>query len=115
MNLGERIQYLLDEKEITQRELAEKLHLTPNTVNGYIKNRRCPDCATIVQIAQNLDTSSDFLLGNTSCHTFSSSAISPDETLLLNNYRGLNEEYKLILSEISSCLYRNCRHSQKLP
>ncbi|MBO5524525.1 MAG: helix-turn-helix transcriptional regulator [Roseburia sp.] len=115
MNLGERIQYLLDEKEITQRELAEKLHMTPNTINGYIKNRRSPDCATIVQIARNLDTSSDYLLGNTPCRTSPQTSISPDETLLLNNYRGLDDEYKTVLTEISSCLYRNCQHPEKIP
>lgn len=111
MNLGERIQYLLDEKQITQRELAEKLHVTPNTINGYIKNRRSPDCATIVQIAKHLETSSDYLLGNTTCRSFPQMYISPDEYLLLNNYRGLNEDYKVVLEEIASCLYHNCQHS----
>lgn len=107
MNLGERIQTLLDEKQITQRELAEKLHVTPNTINGYIKNRRIPDCATLVQIAQNLDTSSDYLLGNTTCRSLPWLEISPIEDILLTNYRGLDDHHKQVLVNISACLYNN--------
>lgn len=107
MSLGERIQELLDEKQITQRELAERLHVTPNTINGYIKNRRCPDCATIVQIAQNLDTTSDYLLGNTTLRHVPETATSPGEDILLRNYRGLDDNKKLLLEELSASLYHN--------
>ncbi|MDD6306819.1 MAG: helix-turn-helix transcriptional regulator [Clostridiales bacterium] len=107
MNLGERIQALLDEKQITQRELAEKIHVAPNTMNGYIKNRRHPDYATIVRIAQNLDTSSDYLLGNTSCRELPQLEVSSEEDILLNNYRGLDDHNKQVLVDISYCLYAN--------
>lgn len=111
MNLGERIQALLEEKQITQRELAEKIHVAPNTINGYIKNRRHPDYATIARIAENLDTSSDYLLGNTSCRYLPHSEASPGEDILLNNYRGLDDHHKQVLVDISACLYDTGHHS----
>ncbi len=107
MSLGERIQELLDEKQITQRELAARLHVTPNTINGYIKNRRCPDCATLVQIAQHLGTTSDYLLGNTASSLLPENNISPGEDILLKNYRALDDNTKLLLEELSACLYDN--------
>lgn len=109
MNLGTRIQQLLTEQGITQRRLAADLHLNPNTVNGYIKNRRCPDCITLSQIARYLGTNVDYLLGNTSIKIYPELTLSEEENLILNNYRSMNEEGKHILKEISAALYaRNC-------
>ena len=65
MQLGMRIRKVLQEKHITQRELAAALYLTPSTVNGYIQARRLPDCETLARIAIYLDTSADYLLGIT--------------------------------------------------
>ncbi|MBO5070157.1 MAG: helix-turn-helix transcriptional regulator [Roseburia sp.] len=56
----------MQEKHITQRELASALYLAPSTINGYLQSRRLPDCETLVQIALYLDTSVDYLLGTTS-------------------------------------------------
>ena len=65
MHLGMRMRRLMQEKHITQRELAAALYLAPSTVNGYIQARRLPDCQTLVQIAVYLNTSTDYLLGIT--------------------------------------------------
>ena len=107
MNLGERIQELLDEKGISQRELATKLHMHPNTLNGYIRNRRYPDCETIALIASLLETSSDYLLGNTSTRVSFPSKFSPGEGLLHSNYRSLDAKGKHLLEAISVSLCSN--------
>ena len=52
MQLGARIQQLLDEQGIPQYKLAADLHLNPSTVNGYIRGRRLPDCLTLSEIAR---------------------------------------------------------------
>lgn len=107
MSLGTRIQKLLTAQGITQRELAEHLHLSANTVNGYIRNRRCPDCSTLSKIAMYLNTSVDYLLGNTSVHFHPEYSLTPDEGLLLSNYRAINAERRHLLLEISTSLYAN--------
>lgn len=102
MNMGERIQCLLDEKNMTQRELAQQLHLAPNTVNGYIKNYRSPDCATIVSLASNLDTSSDYLLGLSGSTLPIPTGITPEERRILIWYRHLDDSGKQFFLELAS-------------
>lgn len=114
MNLGTRIQQLLTEQGITQRKLAADLHLNPNTVNGYIKNRRCPDCITLSQIARYLGTNVDYLLGNTPVKVYPELSLNREEELLLNHYRSMDQEFKYILLELSAALYaRNCASRSK--
>lgn len=112
MHFGTRIQNLLNEQGITQRKLAADLHLNPNTVNGYIKNRRFPDCITLSQIARYLGTNVDYLLGNTSVKVYPDLLLNEKETLILNNYRAMGSEQQHMLEEISTALYA---HSQTLP
>ncbi len=102
--MGSRIRVLLREKGVTQRELAAVLHLSPNTVNGYIQNRRTPDCETISRIAAYLDTSVDYLLGNTSLKSYPRHPLNYDEGRLLNNYRIMDDEKKHILENFSAAL-----------
>lgn len=102
---GSRIQALLDEQGISQRKLSADLHLSPNTVNGYIRNRRVPDCITLAQIADYLGTNTDYLLGNTDMRVYPDRSLSSDEYLLLNYYRGLDSTYRNMLLELSVALY----------
>lgn len=105
MLLGSRMQQLLKEKGITQRELADALHLNPNTINGYIRGRRFPDCATLSQIAAFFDTTVDYLLGNTNLRAYPERSLSVEEGLLLSNYRTMDEERQRLLLEMSVSLY----------
>jgi len=65
MKLGERILKLLDEKDMTQKQLAEELNIALSTLNGYIRNYREPDYNMIITIAQHLNTTVDYLIGFT--------------------------------------------------
>lgn len=100
-----RLEKLLTEQGISQRKLASDLHLSPNTVNGYIKNRRFPDCETLVQIADYLGTNVDYLLGNTNLRVYPQLPLSEKELFLLNHYRSLDSMYQDMLIEISAALY----------
>lgn len=112
MDVGSRIQALLTEQGITQRKLAADLHLSPNTINGYIKNRRSPDCATLSKIAHYLGTNVDYLLGNTNIKIYPALLLTEQETLILNNYRSMDKEGQHMLEEISCALHsRGCSPS----
>lgn len=104
---GTRIEELLYEKGITQRKLASDLYLNPNTVNGYIKNRRSPDCETASRIAEYLDTSIDYLLGNNCLRRYPSVPLNDKENRLVSNYRSLNQQYQYILEELAVSLSRH--------
>lgn len=111
MQLGARIQELLIEQGITQRRLATDLHLNPNTVNGYIRGRRYPDCVTLSAIAAYLNTNVDYLLGNSSLKVYPHLPLNANETVLLNNYRSMSSEQKHVLEELSAALLLRDKHN----
>lgn len=104
MHPGTRIQLLLTEQGISQRSLADALHLTPSTVNGYIRGRRCPDCAKLSAIAGYLDTSIDYLLGNSDLKSSPDLSLNASETSLLNNYRSMSRKQQHVLDELAAAL-----------
>lgn len=61
---GERLTNVLQDKEISQITLSQKLGVTQQAVNRWCKNKTEPDNNMIVKIAQYLDISTDYLLGN---------------------------------------------------
>jgi transcriptional regulator with XRE-family HTH domain len=63
MNLGDVIRSLRTSNGITQKELADKLSVSPSTIGMYEQGRRAPDLETITQIAKIFRISVDFLLG----------------------------------------------------
>lgn len=105
MQLGTRILHILKEQGITQRELANELHLNPNTVNGYIRNRRMPDCETVSKIAFYLNTNTDYLLGNTNLRSYPQLSLTEREAILLSNYRAMSHDRRRILEELAATLY----------
>ncbi len=105
MHPGIRIQMLLAEKGITQRKAAEELHINPNTLNGYIRERRVPDCTTLALIADYLGTNVDYLLGNTHIRTYPACPVSEEEGLLLSNYRAMDVRRRQILLQIAASLH----------
>ena len=104
MEIGTRILELLEEQEISQRELAKRLHLNYNTVNGYITNRRKPDCEKIALIAQCLDSSADYLVGLSYIRCRQQQMMTKGEGFLIHNYRSLDKSEQKILEDISISL-----------
>lgn len=62
---GNRLRHLLEEKNISQAHFADRIGITRSRMNNYIMQRSEPDCATLIRIANALDTTIDFLLGRT--------------------------------------------------
>lgn len=63
--LKDRLKELRSEKQITQRELANLLQLSPSTIAMYETGQRMPDPETLQRIADFFNVSTDFLLGRT--------------------------------------------------
>lgn len=60
---GERISEILQKKNISQKELAERIGITETTMSRYIAGTREPKPDVIANIATALHTTSDHLLG----------------------------------------------------
>ena len=61
--IGDRISRILEEKGITQRELAEKAVITEVSLSRYINGGRMPKGDVIVRISNALGVSCDYLMG----------------------------------------------------
>jgi len=65
IDIGERIHNIIDDQRITQTALAKQMDTKLSTLNGYMIGRSKFPPEVIKQIAEILDTSSDYLLGLT--------------------------------------------------
>lgn len=62
MNLGKAIKILLDQKGITQKELAEKIELSENSVSLIMNGKTQPKKDTLDKIAKVLKVKPEMLL-----------------------------------------------------
>lgn len=94
MSFGDNLRTLIEERDMTQKEVAKQLNIAPSTMGSYVQNTREPDFATLVSIAKYFDVSIDYLLdyssGKTSNHK---------EDELLRIFRSLSEEQREICIE----------------
>lgn len=63
MNIGKRIEKILEKNNMSQRELANKIGLDESIVSRIIKGIRVPKSDVLANIATALHTTSDYLLG----------------------------------------------------
>ncbi len=59
---GQRLEKLLRDRHMTQKELAEKAGVTEAAMSHYIKGDRTPRSSVLARIAMALDTTSEFLM-----------------------------------------------------
>lgn len=62
-DLGFRISQILKKRNISQKELAERIGITETAMSRYISGSRDPKPEVIANIATALHTTSDYLLG----------------------------------------------------
>ncbi len=61
--IGERLNTLLAVKNLKQKDIADLLGVTENTVSYYVTGARCPNTDQIIAIAKKWNVSADYLLG----------------------------------------------------
>ena len=62
MTFGERIQNLMEELDINQKQLAGELNIPASTVRNYVRDLRAPDYETLKRFARFFQVSTDYLL-----------------------------------------------------
>lgn len=69
MSIGARLRKLLDKTGRTQTNLAKTLDISLSTLNGYINDYREPDAKMLSRLAEELDTTVDYIInGDTAAH-----------------------------------------------
>lgn len=94
MSFGNNLRTLIEERNMTQKELARQLNIAPSTMGSYVQNAREPDFSTLKKLAEYFDVSTDYLLGH-----HPKKASSPLENELLRIFRSLPESQQRICIE----------------
>lgn len=94
-----RLRELRLERSLRQKDVAEKLGISPQSLGYYENAINKPDPDTLVKLADFFEVSIDYLLGREdefgSIRLFKD-ALSVDEKELLQSFRDLNDEGKNI-------------------
>lgn len=97
--IGERINTLLGVQHKKQKELANYLGVTDNTISYFCSGKRTPNTAQIGRIADFFNVSADYLLGRSDAWTID------NELKFVCEYTGLSEEAVQSLCSIHSELH----------
>ena len=102
MSFGDILRELLEDNNITQRQLAADLNIGATTIGNYIRGFREPDFEILKLLATYFNVTTDFLLDY-------QSGIATDhgEDELLHLYRSLPENQKELLLEQGKLLVRH--------
>ena len=90
MEIGKKIEKLLESKNMTQRELANKIGTDETIISRIIKGDRTPKSDVLANIATALHTTSDYLLGRESEEFDSAKVI----TLIARNSSKMSDSEK---------------------
>lgn len=94
MSFGENLRTLIEERNMTQKELAKQMNIAPSTVGSYVQNTREPDFSTLKMLAGYFNVSIDYLLDFTANQTKTH-----EEDELLRIFRSLSREQQYICLE----------------
>lgn len=120
MTFGERLLDCMRKAGYNQKQLAEKLGITPVRLNYWIKDKRQPDIPWIKKLATALDVSSDYLIGNsTEAPSNAMDALVEERNLsaadrnLLEGILSLTPEQREALTAFASSLVDAARKESK--
>lgn len=101
MKFGDKLRILIEEQGVTQKELANKLNISPSTLGNYIQNTREPDFDTLKLFSAYFTVSIDYLLDYRFEDSISAcqSDCNHAEDELLRIFRSLTDNQKEIYLE----------------
>lgn len=65
MNIGDKIRYLRERRNLTQDQLAGDMGLARSSIGMYERNERHPNFELLVKFADYFNVTTDFILGRT--------------------------------------------------
>ncbi len=83
MNLGEKLKQLRLEKNLTQKQLADRLGVAISAISSYESKTRCPTFDSLLKNAPIFIYSNNYFLGLEPIHTLDVSGLSDTEILVV--------------------------------
>ena len=113
MSFGERLKQLIEENNITQRQLSKELNIAPTTLSGYANDYREPDFFTLTLFADYFQVSVDYLIGysDNPCRTQASRDRAAER--LLYYYEKLSPDGRDLLLDEARLLLKYNRLNRK--
>ncbi len=108
MKFNEKLRLLIEEKNITQKKVAEDLHIAPSTMGGYVRGVSEPDFETLKTIAAYFGVTIDFLLDTENCGGESSA-----EDGLLKTFREMTPLQQETFVELGKTFVRVSRENYR--
>lgn len=101
------LKVLRKEKNITQKELAEAIGVSQQSINKYENHNIEPDIGTLIRIADYFETSVDYLIGHTTVRhrleVVRPYELNEAECALVDGFRALSPVQKnCVLTVVSS-------------
>lgn len=62
MNFSDKLRCLIEERNLTQKRVANDLNIAPSTMGGYVQGSSEPDFETLKRLAKYFNVSADYLL-----------------------------------------------------
>lgn len=108
MKMGDILRNLIEERNISQKQLATDLNIAPSTLGNYINNIREPDFETLKLFATYFGVTTDYLIGhNISRESFDS----PLEIEMIRIFRSISKEQQKLYLEFGKSIIK--MNSQK--
>lgn len=107
MTFGQRLKQLMDDRNITQRQISKELNIAASTLNGYANDYREPDFSTLSSLAHYFNVSTDYLLGISTTPQLSDIASDHNAQRLLYFYQCLSPEMKSLLVDQARLLLKH--------
>jgi len=109
MKFSEILRSLIEEHDMTQKEMARQLNIAPSTLGSYVQGTREPDFSILKLIADYFGVITDYLLNHPAGNT-----VTFQEEELLQIFRGLSPEQRNICLEQCKVFIRiNNREKRK--
>lgn len=102
MKFGDKLRNLIEERNLTQKKVANDLNIAPSTMGGYVQGSSEPDFETLKRIAEYFNVSADYLLSvkSTNCNC-------AGEDELLRIFRSLTNTQQNIFIEQGKVFIRS--------
>ena len=111
MKLNEKLRNLIEERDLTQKQLAKDLNIAASTLGGYVQGYSEPDFETLKLLASYFHVSTYYLLGY---QPDKQSHLTEREMELLQVFRALSDnEQEIYLEQGKSILKVSIKKKEK--
>jgi len=108
------LKLLRNQKKLSQKQLAEIIGVSQQSINKYENHNIEPDINTLIQLANYFSTSVDYLIGNTEITNIIESVepfnLNDDEADLINKYRLLDKDEKKAVKSMTDFIIKKYKN-----